>query len=74
MIDEVVNDIRETKDHMDEEFHHCYEMACEMTKSVGIMPSEPRLAKCWSQYHNNVHSENCESYYRRAICLSFIKI
>ena len=41
MIDEVVNDIRETKDNMDEEFHHCYEMACEMTKSVGIMPSEP---------------------------------
>ena len=41
MIDEVVNDIRETKDNMDEEFHHCYEMACEMTKSVGIMSSEP---------------------------------
>ena len=42
-------------------------MACEMVKSVGVMSSESRLAKCWSPYRNNVPSEDCESYYRRAI-------
>ena len=66
-IDQVINDLRETKDNMDEEFHHWYEMACEMAKSVGVMPSEPRLAKCWSRYRNNVPSKDCEPYYRRAI-------
>ena len=67
MIDQVINDLRETKGNMDEEFHHWYEMACKMAKSVGLMPSEPRLAKCWSRYRNNVPSEDCESYYWRAI-------
>ena len=67
MIDQVINDLREKKDNMDEEFHHWYEMACEMAKSVGVMPSEPRLAKCWSQCRNNVRSADCESYYWRAI-------
>ena len=67
MIDQVINDLRETKDNMDEEVHHWYEMACEISKSVGVMPSEPRLAKCWSRYCNNVPSEDCESYYRRGI-------
>ena len=67
MIDQVINDLRETKDHMDEEFYHWYEMVCEMAKSIGVIPSEPRLAKCWSRYRNNVPSEDCESYYRRAI-------
>ena len=67
MIDQVINDLRETKDNMDEEFYHWYEMVCEMAKSIGVIPSEPRLAKCWSRYRNNVPSEDCESYYRRAI-------
>lgn len=67
MINQVINDLRETKNNIDEEFHHWYEMACEMAKSVGVMPSEPRLAKCWSRYRNNVPSEDCESYYRRSI-------
>ena len=67
MIDQVINDLRETKYNMDEEFHHWYEMACEMAKSVDVMPLEPRLAKCWSQYRNNVPSEDCKFYYRRAI-------
>ena len=62
MINQVINDVRETKDNIDGEFDHWYEMACEMAKSVGVMPSEPRLPKCWSQYHNNVLSEDCESY------------
>ena len=50
MIDQVLNDIRETKDNLDEIFHPWYEMACEMAKSVDVMSSEPRLAKCWSRY------------------------
>ena len=28
MISQVINDLRETKDNMDEEFHHWYEMVC----------------------------------------------
>ena len=49
MINQVINDLRETKDNMDEELHHWYEMASEMAKSVSAMlPSEQRLAKCWS--------------------------
>ena len=67
MIDQVINDLRETKDNMDEEFHLWYQMACEIPKSVRIMPSEPRLAKCWCRYCNKIPSEDCESYYRRAI-------
>ena len=67
MIDQVINDLRETKDNMDEQFHHCYEMACEMAKSVGVMPPETPLAKCWTRYRNNAPSEDCKSYYRRAI-------
>ena len=35
--------------------------------SVGVMPSEARLAKCWSRYRNNVPYEDCESCYRRVI-------
>ena len=63
MINQVINDLRETKDNMDEELHHWYEMACEMAKSVSAMlPSEQRLAKCWSWYRKNVPSEDCESY------------
>ena len=42
-------------------------MACEMAEAVGVMPSEPRLAKGWSRYRSNIPSEDCESYYRRAI-------
>ena len=38
-----------------------------MAKSVGVMPSEPQLAKCWSRYRNNVPSEDCGLYYWRAI-------
>ena len=42
-----------------------------MAKSVDAMSSEPRLAKCWSRYRNNVPScrnnEDCESCYQRAI-------
>ena len=46
MMDQVINDLRETKDNMDAEFQHWYEMTCEMAKSVGVIPLEPRLAKC----------------------------
>ena len=60
MIDQVIDDLGETKDNIDEEFHHRYEMACEMANSVGVMLSKPRLAKCWSRYLNNVPSEDCE--------------
>ena len=67
MINQEINDLRETKDNMDAEFHHSYEMACEMAKSADIMSSEPWLAKCWSRYCNNVPSENYASHYRRAI-------
>ena len=42
-------------------------MAFEMAKSVGVMPSETRLAKCWSRYRYNIPSEDCESYHRRVI-------
>ena len=38
MIDQVINDLRETKDNMDEEVHHWYEMVFEISKSVGVMP------------------------------------
>ena len=41
MINQEINDLRETKDNMDAEFHHSYEMACEMAKSADIMSSEP---------------------------------
>ena len=36
MIDQVINDLRETKDDMDEKFHQWYEMACELAKSVDV--------------------------------------
>ena len=32
MIDQVNTNLRETKDNVDEGFHHWYEMACEMAK------------------------------------------
>ena len=71
IIDQVLNDIRETKDNLDEIFHLWYEMACEMAKSVDVMSSGPRLAKYWSRYRSNVPSyrnnEDCESCYQRAI-------
>ena len=56
MIDQVINDLREPKDNMDEECNHWCEMVCEMAKSVGVTPSEPRLANCWSRYRNNLPS------------------
>ena len=43
MIDQVINDLSKTKDNLDEGFHDWYEMTCEIAKSVGVMPSEPRI-------------------------------
>ena len=40
MMDQVINDLRQTKDNMNEEFYQWYEIACEMSNSIGVMPSE----------------------------------
>ena len=36
MIDQVINNLRETKDDMDETFHQCCEMAFDLAKSVDV--------------------------------------
>ena len=50
MIDQVINNLRETKDNVDEECNHWYKMTCEMAKSVGVMPSEPLLANSFLRF------------------------
>ena len=43
-----------------------------MTKSVGVEPSLPRTATCWSRYPNNVPGKDSETYYRRSIAIPVI--
>ena len=50
MIDQVINNLRETKDNVDEQCNHWYKMTCEMAKSVGVMPSEPLLANSFLRF------------------------
>ena len=69
MIDQVLNDLKKTKTNITEEFKLWFQFAVDMAKSVGVSPSVPRIAKCWSRFRNNVPSEDHESYYRRAIAI-----
>ena len=69
MIDQVLNDLKKTKTNITEEFKLWFQFAVDMAKSVGVSPSVPRIAKCWSQFRNNAPSADHESYYRRAIAI-----
>ena len=40
-----------------------------MAASVGVDLENPRAAKCWSRFRNNVPSTDCESYYRQSIAI-----
>ena len=41
-----------------------------MAASVGVDLENPRTARCWSRFRNNVPSTDCESYYRQSIAIS----
>ena len=47
-----------------------FTFAVDMAESVGVEPSLPRTARCWSCYHNNVPGEDSEMYHRRSIAIS----
>ena len=46
-----------------------FTFAVNMTKSVGVEPSLPRTARCWSRYRNNVPGEDSETCHRRSIVI-----
>ena len=48
MIDQVLNYFKETKDKIQEQFHHCFEFASDMAKLIGVSQSTQRIAKYWS--------------------------
>ena len=49
-----------------------FAFAVDMAKSLGLEPSLPRAARCWSRYRNNVPGEDSETYYRRSIAIPVI--
>ena len=69
MIDQVISDLKDTKRDIENEFKGGFKFATDMASSVGVDLENPRTAKCWSRFRDNVPSTNCESYYRRSTYL-----
>ena len=69
MIDKVLRVLRDIQLNIDTEFKVWLTFAVDMAKSVGVEPSLPRTARCWSRYRNNVPGEDSETYYRRSIAI-----
>ena len=61
MIDQVLKNLEEIKNNVTEEFKLWFQFSIDMAASVGVSPSVPRIAKCWSRFRNNVPSEDNES-------------
>ena len=61
MIDKVLSDLRDIQSNIDTEFKVWFTFAVDMAKSVGVEPSLPRTARCWSRYRNNVPGEDSET-------------
>ena len=61
MIDKVLSDLQGIQSNIDTEFKVWFTFAVDMTKSVGVEPSLPRTARCWSYYYNNIPREYSET-------------
>ena len=60
MIDKVLSDLQGIQSNIDTEFKVWFTFAVDMAKSVGVEPSLPRTARCWSRYRNKREdSETC---------------
>ena len=69
IIDKVLSDLWDIQSNIDTEFKVWFTFAVNMTKSVGVEPSLPRTARCWSRYRNNVPGEDSELCHRRSIVI-----
>ena len=69
MIDEVIDQLRSYRDNIDDEFSEWYNFAVSMSEKIGVGPSMPRIAPCWSRYRNNVENDGPLDYYKRAIAI-----
>ena len=66
MIDQLLSDLQDVKNNIEEEFSAWFKFAVDMGVYFGIHPDKPRIAKCWSNFENNVPNTDNESYYRRS--------
>ena len=66
MIDQLLSDLQDVKNNIEEEFSAWFKFAVDMGAYFGIHPDKPRIAKCWSNFENNVPNTDNESYYRRS--------
>ena len=58
MIDKVLSDLRDIHYSFNKMW---FTFAVDTAKSVGVEPSLPRTARCWSRYDNNVPGEDSET-------------
>ena len=72
MINTIVSDLMDYRRNVDKEFSIWYGFAVEMANSIDVEPSTPRIAKCWSNYRDNVDHDSTESYYKRSMAVSFL--
>ena len=63
MIDQVLQDLEKIESNITEELKLWFRFPVDMATAVGVSPSVPRIAKCWSRFSSNVPSEDHESYY-----------
>ena len=64
-----MSDLLGIQSNINTEFKVWFTFAVDMAKSVGVKPSLPRTARCWSRYRNNVPGEDSETYYQRSIAI-----
>ena len=74
MIKQVLKGLEKIKSNITEEFKLWFQFSFDMAVSVGVSPSIPQIAKCWSQFRNNMSSEDNESYYRQATGVPVINV
>ena len=72
MINQVVDQLKAFRDHIDQEFSEWFTFAVEMGEKVGVGPSTPRLAPCWSRFRNNVPNDSPCDYFKKAIGIPVI--
>ena len=66
MIDKVLSDLRDIHFSFNKVW---FTFAVDTAKSVGVEPSLPRTARCWSRYDNNVPGEDSETNYQHSIAI-----
>ena len=71
-VDQVLTQLKSFRDNMDEVFEEWYDFAKNMGAKVGVEPSMPRIAPCWSRYRNNVCNDGPLDYYKKAIAIPVI--